>query len=181
MSFSKVEICGELKDLYKDNISLYKNDDYWKINVIIFQSNIKELKAKWQHVSSAVSMCYQADVGNENEFEKWNLYIIFSCFAEVGKEVKARIENDKFSSRKIVEENQIEELSDEIANNLIIQHITNTDLVEVVNNTQENIENIYIPKNKNIWELIPQDISILGKKEIQDNIIENLKKISYEN
>ena len=79
MSFSKVEICEDLKDIYKDAIALYKNDDEWKFNFFIFQKNYKNLKLKWNNVSSAVSMCYQANVDNVNEFEKWNLYIIYVC------------------------------------------------------------------------------------------------------
>ncbi len=181
MSFSKVDICEDLKEIYKDAISLYKNDDDWKINVLVFQTNYENLKLKWNNVSSAVSMCYQADVNDENEFEKWNLYIIYACSDKVDKELKAKIENDKFSSRKIVEDNQTEKLSDEIVNKLIIKNITNTDLIDIVNNTEENIEKSYQPKNTVIWDLIPQKESVLRNKTLQKSIIEQLKKVNHEN
>jgi len=138
------------------------------------------LNKKWEKVSSAVSMCYQADIDNQNEFQKWNLYIIYSCIDKVDKELKALIENDKFSSRKIVEDNQSEELSDEIANNLIVKHITNTDLIELVNSTQEITERTYTPKNEKIWKLINRS-TILGNKELQNDIIEKLKNLNHEN
>ncbi len=180
MSFSKIDINEDLKDLYKESITLYKNDDHWKINVLIFQSNYETLTLKWNKVSSAVSMCYQADVNDENEFEKWNLYIIYICTETVDKELKAKIENDKFSSRKIVVANQTEKLTTELANNLIIQHITNTDLINTVNKTNESVEKKYEPKNKSIWDLIPKGDSIIGNTKLQTNIIEQLKKANYE-
>lgn len=180
MSFSKIDINEDLKDLYKEAISLYKNDDDWKINVLIFQSDYETLKVKWNKISSAVSICYQADVNDENEFEKWNLYIIYLCIEKVDKELKAKIENDKFSSRKIVVANQTEKLTTELANNLIIQHITNTDLIEIVDKTNESVEKKYEPKNKSIWDLIPKKDSIIGNTKLQTNIIEQLKKANYE-
>ncbi len=179
MNFSKVEICSELTELYGNSISLYRNNDSWSINVIFFHSNLDDLNEKWEKVSSAVSMCYQADIVNENEFEKWNLYIIYSCTDKVDKELKALIENNKFSSRKIVEDNQTEELTNERANNLIVKHITNTDLIALVNSTQEITERTYTPKNEKIWELINRS-TILGNKEIQYNIIEKLKNLNHE-
>lgn len=180
MSFSKIDIHEDLKELYKEAISLYKNHDDWKINVLIFQSDYETLKLKWNKVSSAVSMCYQADVNDENEFEKWNLYIIYICTETLDKELKAKIENDKFSSRKIVIANQTEKLTTELANNLIIQHITNTDLINTVNKTNESVEKKYEPKNKSIWDLIPKGDSIIGNTKLQTNIIEQLKKANYE-
>jgi hypothetical protein len=180
MNFSKTDISEDLKDLYKEALSLYSNNDDWKINVLIFQSDYETLKLKWNKVSSAVSMCYQADINDENEFEKWNLYIIYICTETVDKELKAKIENDKFSSRKIVVANQTEKLTTELANNLIIQHITNTDLIDTVNKTNESIEKKYEPKNKSIWDLIPKGDSITGNTKLQTNIIEQLKKANYE-
>jgi hypothetical protein len=181
MNFSKVNICEDLKEIYKEAISLYNNDDSWKMNVLIFQSDYENLKLKWNNVSSAVSMCYQADVNDENEFEKWNLYIIYVCSEKVDKELKAQIENNKFSSRKIIADNQTEKLTDDIVNDLIIKNITNTDLVEAVNNTKENIEKKYNPKNTAIWDLIPKGESVLRNKDLQKQIIKQLKKVKYEN
>lgn len=180
MSFLKIDIAEDLKELYQDDISLYKNNADWKINVFIFHSNYDTLKLKWDKVSSAVAMCYQADVNDENEFEKWNLYIIYICTEKVDKELKAKIENDKFSSRKIVEVNFAEKVTDETSNNLIIEHITNTDLIDIVNKTDESVDKKYQPKNKLIWDLIPKGESIKNKKELQNEIINQLKQIKHE-
>jgi hypothetical protein len=180
MNFSKSDISEDLKDLYKEAISLYSNDDDWKINVLIFQSDYETLRIKWNKVSSAVAMCYQADINDENEFEKWNLYIIYVCTDKVNKELKAKIENDKFSSRKIVVTNPTEKLTSELVNNLIIEHITSTDLIDIVNKTEESVGKEYEPKNKSIWSLISKGQSIMGSKKLQTDIIEQLKKVNYE-
>lgn len=180
MNFSRIEIKNDLVELYGDSISLFRNDENWAFNVIFFNSNLDDLNKRWDKVSSAVSMCYQADVTDENEFEKWNLYIIYVCTEKVDKELNAKIENDKFSSRKIVEDNVKEEFSNELANNLIIKYITNTDIIEIIKNTSENVRKEYLPKNETIWKLINND-SILRNKELQKNIIQQLKNFNYEN
>lgn len=179
MNFSRVEISNELIELYGNSISLYRNDDLWSINVICFHSSLDDLNEKWKKVSSAVAMCYQADVEDKYEFEKWNLYIIFSCMERVDKELKALIENDKFSSRKIVEDNQTEDPTMERVNDLIVKHITNTDLIDLVDNTKEITEKTYTPKNEKIWKLI-KGSSILGNRELQTQIIEKFKNNNYE-
>jgi hypothetical protein len=128
----------------------------------------------WRSISEEIALKFQSKI--ESKEDKWNLYIVYSFMDNVDKELKAIIENDKFSSRKIVEDNQTEEFSDEIANSLIVKHITNTDLIDLVNDTKENIEKNYKPKKDQIWNLI-KDTSILGNKGLQSNIIEKLKKL----
>ena len=47
--------------------------------------------------------------------------------------------------------------------------------------TKENIEKKYNPKNTAIWDLIPKGESVLRNKDLQKQIIEQLKKVKYEN
>ncbi len=148
---------------------------------VFFVHGISSRLAKdftWRSISEEIALKFQSKI--ESKDDKWNLYIIFSCTDKVDKELKALIENNKFSSRKIVEDNQAEELSDEMANNLIVKHITNTDLIQLVNNTQEIKKETYTPKNEKIWELINRS-TILGNKELQNDIIEKLKNLNHEN
>ena len=46
---------------------------------------------------------------------------------------------------------------------------------------KENIEKKYNPKNTAIWDLIPKGESVLRNKDLQKQIIEQLKKVKYEN
>ncbi len=152
-----------------------------KISVFLVHGTASDLEKddNWRIISEEIALKFQSKI--ESKDDKWNLYIIYVCSEKVDKELKAKIENNKFSSRKIVEDNQTEKLTDEIVNNLIIKHITNTDLVEIVNNTKENIEKSYTPKNTVIWDLIPKKESVLRNKDLQNQIIEQLKKVKYEN
>lgn len=151
-----------------------------KVSVFFVYGNSSNLAKDytWRSISEEIALKFQSKI--ESKEDKWNLYIVYSFMDNVDKELKARIENDKFSSRKIVEDNQTEELSDEIAKSLIVKHITNTDLIDLVNDTTENVEKDYKPKNDQIWNLI-KDTSILGNTSIQKKIIEQLKNINYEN
>jgi hypothetical protein len=163
------------------NFKFLDKDIGVKINTFIVHGLSSDLENdnNWRIISEEIALKFQSKITSIDE--KWNLYIIYVCSDKVNKELKARIENDKFSTRKIVENRQIEKLTDEIANNLIIKHITHTDLVEIVNNTQEKIIKSYSPKNKNIWGLIPKDKSVFRDPKSQKYIIEQLKKINYEN
>lgn len=134
----------------------------------------------WRIISDEIALKFQSKIAQKHD--KWNLYIIYLSTNKVDIGLKAKIEYDKFSSRKIVVDEYTEKLSDKAANNLIIEHITHTDLIEVVNNTEEKKQENYEPKHSNIWDLIPNDRSVLGKKDLQDHIIEELKKVvNYEN
>jgi len=142
--------------------------------VFFFVSNNKILTEKWSNVSSAISAIYQSDMSTENDFEKWNLYLIYVCSEFVSKNLKSKIEHDKFSSRKIVEFTE-NDFTDELANKLIIKHITSTDLIEIVNKTTKNDEDNYIPKHTFLWNLIPKDDSLNRKTDLQDKILQQLE------
>ena len=152
-----------------------------KISVFLVHGSSSDLEQdnNWRIISEEIALKFQSKL--ESKDDKWNLYIIFTCSDKIDKDLKAKIENNKFSSRKIVEDENINKLTDEIVNKLIVKHITNTDLVEVVNNTKENIEKKYKPKNTVIWDLIPKGESVLRNKDLQKQIIEQLKKVKYEN
>lgn len=64
-------------------------------------SNIEEAN-NWRLISEEIALKFQSKITSKDD--KWNLYIIYVCSDIVYKELKARIENDKFSSRKIVED-----------------------------------------------------------------------------
>lgn len=151
-----------------------------KISVFLVQGKSSDIKQEdsWRLISEEIALKFQSKMDSKDD--KWNLYIIYVCSDKVDKELKAKIENDKFSSRKIVIANQTERLKKESVNNLIVQHITNTDLIDTVNKTNESVEKKYEPNSKSIWDLIPKGDSIIGNTKLQTNIIEQLKKVNYE-
>ncbi|MEM8937887.1 MAG: ABC-three component system middle component 1 [Bacteroidota bacterium] len=180
MSFSKIKPNLELQEIYGNSLVTYSNNSDWKINVIFFFSESETIENIWRDVSSAVSVVYQSGLTQNEEFEKWNLYIIFVCSDSVSKDLKSKIENDKFSSRKIVEDNFKTELTEVKANEIISRHITNTDLVDVVNETQDNTKDEYLPLNPNYWKLIPKDSLLSGKVELQKKILSQFEILENE-
>jgi len=181
MTFSKIEVDTEISELYPGNVFHYKNEQPWKINVFFLLADSNYIQDTWQKFSSSISAVYQSSLtSRKDEFERWNFYIIYLSANKVPKDLKNKIENDKFSSRKIIEDNFTAEVNNDIANNLIIKHITNSDLVEIVEKTKENYFKEYVPLDQNLWVELPQE-SILGDKKQQQSIVDKLKSLLNEN
>lgn len=141
---------------------------------VVAKSTVIEKDNLWQKISEEIALKFQPKL--ESVYEKWNLYVIYVTADQTSKELKNKIENDKFSSRKIVEENFSKELSKTEENQLIIKHITNSDLKEIVDKTPEvNIQK-YIPLNTTLWKLLNQEDKVIGDKEAQEFIIKELNR-----
>lgn len=66
---------------------------------------VKQLEDIWESLTDKIAVYFQSTL--ENEFETWNVYIVFLSTIKIPRKIKYEIENDKYSSRKIV----IDELS----------------------------------------------------------------------
>lgn len=179
MNFSIIKISNS--DFENTNFKIYHyiNEDLFKINVFFVESiNEKVLKENWELISSMVAANYQnSEYMGEREFDRWNFYIIFISKDIVSKELKNRIENDKFSSRKIVEDSYDKEFNDDEANRLIVNHITNADLKEIVEATQEVTISPYIPKNEKLWELLFNEEKLIGDRKAQEVFIKKINTL----
>ncbi|KAA5542065.1 ABC-three component system middle component 1 [Adhaeribacter rhizoryzae] len=69
----------------------------------ISSDNNKFLERNWVALKNLIAGDFQVDF--DNDFEKWNLYLIFFVKGKCEKGLKYKIENDKFSSRKIIIDN----------------------------------------------------------------------------
>lgn len=178
MNFSIVKITDQ--DFTIDNCSVrhYRNEDEFKINVFFLESNNNILGESWKRFSNMVAANYQnSEYMNDSEFDRWNFYIIYISKDSVPKELKNKIENDKFSSRKIVEDSFNKEFNDEEANRLIVKHITNGDLKEIVEATQEVTISKYIPKNEKLWTLLSNEDKLIGDRKAQGAFINKINTI----
>ena len=184
MKYYKVELEKRLSDLFHDiDIKLFNvEENNWKISVFISAFlNQENLLKYWEEISAIIATGYQGNLKKQEDFfEKWNLYVIYTCATPISKDLKSKIENNKFSSRKIVESNFDKEITTEEAERLIIKYITNTDLIDIVNNTSDNIKNDYEPINKEIWKLIPNDNSLFRNADLQERIINQFEIITNE-
>lgn len=84
--------------------------DYYKcsigpiFNVFCFICEKEQyLKEKWEDIVSYLASDFQTDF--ETDFERWNLYVLFFIKEACSLDLKYEIENDKFSSRKVVLDN----------------------------------------------------------------------------
>jgi len=89
----------------------------------------ERLKNNWKQISNFIAMNFQRHL--EDEFEQFNIYLFYDQASPVSKELKYNIENDLFSSRKIVitegeDFNKI--LDDYVVNSLSSFEHTQTDL-----------------------------------------------------
>lgn len=178
----KENILKELTESYKSLIFKFIIEKInINISVLFVYGLTKDLEENdnWEKISEKIALKYQSKISDA--VDKWNIYILYVCQDTVKKELKNKIENNRFSNRKIVEDNFHSELTDEQANELIIKHITNTDLIKVIAETNASIQDVYSPINENLWNLIPKDETINGDTGKQKDLIELLKQLENEN
>lgn len=92
----------ELKEVYPDaTISYWIMDFGIKCHIFTFQvATADQLKSTWTSFTKDIALYFQSSL--EDEFECWNFYIVFLSSSSIPIKIKYEIENDKFSSRKIV-------------------------------------------------------------------------------
>lgn len=92
-----------------------------KIHLFLLHFDAEETMHKnWQKIANAIAFYFQQKLNND--FEKWNTYLFYSTNQPVSNELKYIIENDTFSSRKILVENNTN------LNKVFEEHISNKDL-----------------------------------------------------
>lgn len=134
--------------------------------------SLDELKKNWKDFNSQITTDFVIQL--QDEYSRWNFYVFFLSKDIVPKSLKYEIENNKFSSRKIVIEN-CESITEEVIKTSISEHITN-------DNIQVNVESKNISKFKKDVSLAKIiDKLSLNKKNDDDlqnalNLIENTYK-----
>lgn len=172
------DIISQLKEKYPDcdlKFNLLKGNVNISVFFVLAKSTIISENNLWEKISQEIALKYQSKL--ETIYEKWNLYIIYVLSDIAGKELKNKIENDKFSSRKIIEDSYKEEFNDDVANRLIIKHITNSDLKEIVDATQEVTISTYVPKNEKLWELLLAEEKLIGDRTAQEVFVKKINAL----
>ena len=175
MNFSTIEISNP--DFQTENCKVYhyRNEDKFRLNIFFFEADFHIINENWKRFSNIVAANYQnSEYMSNSEFDRWNFYIIYISKDRISKTLKNQIENNKFSSRKIVEDSYRKEFNDDEANRLIIKHITNADLKEIVEKTQEVAISEYIPKNENLWNLLLKERKLIGDRKAQEDFIKKI-------
>src|SRR6478736_3214367 len=107
--FQKEDIIKNLKINSKiigeyDVKAWIKPQESYEINIFtITLNNSDELKNIWEIVTNDIAIHFQSEL--EKNIERWNIYVVFLTNEPIEKELKYQIEQDKYSSRKIICDN----------------------------------------------------------------------------
>lgn len=178
MNFSTIEISNLDFQIEDYKVYHYRNEDNFRINIFFLEANSNIINESWKRFSNMVAANYQnSDYMSDIQFDKWNFYIIYISKDTISKDLKNKIENDKFSSRKIVEDSYNKGFNDAEANRLIVKHITNSDLKEIVAATEEVTISAYTPKNEKLWELLLKEEKVIGDRKAQEEFINKVNAL----
>lgn len=104
-------------NLYEYGKELLKNDDNLEwidkvtcwvreedgYNIYIFQVIIddeRELEKIYETITASIAIYFQTSL--DKAIEKWNIYLIFECKEKINWKLKQKVEQDKYSARKMV-------------------------------------------------------------------------------
>jgi hypothetical protein len=123
----------------------------------------EQLKTNWKSIRDYVAVNFQAHL--EDEFSVWNLYIFFLSAEEIENDLKYIIENDTFSSRKLV----ISPTQD--IESILKTYVLNMDLL--IKPTKKLTE-ISFEKNPIIWDQLSK---LPSKQKMSEEHTKSLEKI----
>jgi hypothetical protein len=134
--------------------------------------NEADLCTTWAEVRNFVAYRFQANVNDE--FRKWNIYLFFILPGPISLDIKYRIENDTFSSRKVIIEKEMNQ--DDIITEHIINKLSfNTNAVYNATTDVYNYDEV-IKKAFETFEVKGKKKVTLDSKKAFDEISEALKK-----
>jgi hypothetical protein len=92
----------------EDNVEWINKVTCWiakepSYNIYIFQvivENENDLEKYYDSITAAIATEFQINL--EKTIEKWNIYLVFECKKKISEELKGKIEQDKYSTRKMV-------------------------------------------------------------------------------
>lgn len=174
----------DILDIIKDriaglNIQFEKVEYNGNISLFVVSCNDEiQLANTWERVSSLIGAYYQSNL--KTEYERWNVYILYVIGIKIQQGLKYRIENDRFSSRKIVVDAYTKAIDDINIKLLIEEHITNRDIS--LDSSSVNVEKREYKSNSRIWRIIKSGKIKAGKgsklesEKLMFEIIKTLKK-----
>lgn len=107
MKFNKFENCilkliNEDNEEWIDKVTCWGQEEKDYI-IYIFQVSINnemELEKYYEAIAASIAVDFQANL--DKAIEKWNIYLVFQCMNKISEELKEKIEQDKYSTRKFV-------------------------------------------------------------------------------
>src|SRR5690606_34138890 len=120
--YNKIRESFDIKNIIIGNVMFGDN-----IPVIFIQFNdLNDLKKYWKEFNSFITAEYLIKL--ENDFSKWNSYIFYITESAVDKPLKYDIENNKFSTRKIVIRSMHQSIDNGSIKSMLSEHIINDNI-----------------------------------------------------
>lgn len=168
------EKLNSLKEKYSiKELFLVKNDFIVLIMKFKKLDQFIENNAKlFDSLTSSLSM--YLEIYLNDDFKRWNVYVIYLAEELVSREIKYKIENDPFFARKIVEDNYSLELTDESIEKLISEHVMLNDLQ--INSAQPAQEEYYSVSE--IYQKL-KDVDTMNQTQI-DEMLKSLEGVESE-
>jgi hypothetical protein len=115
----------------------YKLENRYKVHIFtMIIKDQKELLEVWEDICSDIALNFQAEL--KEDIEIWNIYILFLVQGSVNSQIRYLIEQDKYSSRKIVVEGVRDFIDEDLINEVIKEKLFHVRIAEELNsNTNE--------------------------------------------
>ena len=105
-------------------------------NIYIFQVVVEDeldLELNYERITAAIATEFQALL--DKTIERWNIYLVFECKKKISEGLRGKIEQDKYSSRKMVwdllSETQLGD-ANYLLNRLLLLEITQSEGTDVI-------------------------------------------------
>lgn len=161
--------CSNLRVYHFEEIINFKNEKEYKVNIVCCEfANEIELSDNWKIIVDNIALYVQSNL--EKYIELYNIYVIF-FINEIDEQLVYRIEQDKYSSRKIVIKSYmpetIKEIESIISKRLFYFNIEKSDEVF-------SISDILSSSEPELYEYLNNKESV--KEEDIDEIVDILNK-----
>lgn len=152
----------------------YKEDNYSLYMFSIQLKNQEELLKLHEELRDYIAIYFQSQI-LEKDIERWNIYQFFFIQEKVDDSTKQKIEQDKFSTRKIIHDNRQQILSDDEIKILINQELFDFEIDKREINT-DSIESFLREDHTAVLSLIDK----IGNDKMNDSLELILTSLSNE-
>lgn len=109
----------------------------------------KKLELLWSRINNLIGTEFQTKL--DDEFSRWNIYLVFFISQKISNALKYTIENDTFFVRKIIFDNQLAYLGKDHIAKCLNDHILGDDIhVKTLSSQVALTEPKYLPITQNL-------------------------------
>lgn len=152
----------------------YKEDNYSLYIFAIQLKNQDELLKVHEELRDYIAIYFQSQI-LEKDIERWNIYQFFFIQGKVDENTKQKIEQDKFSTRKIIHDDKQKELLDEDIEKLINQELFDFE-IENRETKKDSIDSFLKKNHSSVLSLIDE----IGTSKLDESLEQILTSLENE-